>query len=94
MFKNVSPFSVNKKQLTYIKLNHITRFYRWLRSFTNILHYHFIDAPSADSQLFISHSKTRFPASIYAQYQNRAHTRAAVIILVNQDHLMRLAAVL
>ena len=66
---------------------------------TNMLHYHFIDVPSADFQLFISHSKKRgkkktvCSASIYALYQNRNHIPAAAIILVNQHHLMHLAAV-
>lgn len=59
-----------------------------------MLHYHFIDVPSADSQLFISHSKKKlFALPPYAPYQNRNHIPAAAIILVNQHHLMHLAAV-
>lgn len=37
--------------------------------------------------------KTVCSASIYAPYQNRNHIPAAAIILVNQHHLMHLAAV-
>lgn len=37
--------------------------------------------------------KTVCSASICAPYQNRNHIRAAAIILVNQHHLMHLAAV-
>lgn len=37
--------------------------------------------------------KTVCSASIYALYQNRNHIPAAAIILVNQHHLMHLAAV-
>lgn len=37
--------------------------------------------------------KTVCSASVYASYQNRNHIPAAAVILVNQDHLMHLAAV-
>lgn len=36
--------------------------------------------------------KTVCSASIYAPYQNRNHIPAAAVILVNQHHLMHLAA--